>query len=91
MGLTAYNLSEKWWAISLTYYKYIYIYIYIYIFICMYVCICTYPKVNVSHNHRLELVIPWLNSRIYVVGSGQCNVKCKSYSRKIPFKQSTHS
>ena len=58
MGLTAYNLNEKWWAISLTYYIYIYIYI------------CTYPKENVSHNHRLELVIPWLNSRIYVVGSG---------------------
>ena len=59
MGLTAYNLSEKRWAISLTYlYKYIYIYI------------CTYPKENVSYNHRLELVISWLNSRIYVVGSG---------------------
>ena len=51
MGLTAYNLNEKWWAISLIY-------------------ICTYPKENVSHNHRLELVIPWLNSRIYVMGSG---------------------
>ena len=58
MGLTAYNLNEKRWAISLTYYIYIYIYI------------CTYPKENVSHNHRLELVIPWLNTRIYVVGSG---------------------
>ena len=56
MGLTAYNLNEKWWAISLTYYIYIYI--------------CTYPKENVSHNHRLELVIPWLNTRIYIVGSG---------------------
>ena len=54
MGLTAYNLNEKWWAISLTYYIYI----------------CTYLKENVDHNHRLELVIPWLNSRIYVVGSG---------------------
>ena len=54
MGLTAYNLNEKWWAISLTYYIYI----------------CAYPKENVSHNHRLELVIPWLNTRIYVVGSG---------------------
>ena len=58
MGLTAYNLNEKRWAISLTYYIYIYIYI------------CAYPKENVSHNHRLELVIPWLNTRIYVVGSG---------------------
>ena len=56
MGLTAYNLNEKWWAISLTYYIYIYI--------------CTYLKEKVNHNHRLELVIPWLNSRIYVVGSG---------------------
>ena len=59
MGLTAYNLSEKQWAISLTYYIHIYIYIYI----------CTYPKENVSHNHKLELVIPWLNSRIHVVRS----------------------
>ena len=25
MGLTAYNLNEKWWAISLTYYIYMYI------------------------------------------------------------------
>ena len=58
MGLTTYNLNEKRWAISLTYYTYIYIYI------------CTYPKENVSDNHRLELVISWLNSRIYVVGSG---------------------
>ena len=62
MGLTAYNLNEKRWAISLTYFIYIYIYIYIYI--------CTYPKENVSHNHILELVIPWLNSKIYIVGSG---------------------
>ena len=58
MGLTAYNLNEKWWAISLTYFIYIYIYI------------CTYLKENVSHNHRLELVIPWLNSKIYIVDSG---------------------
>ena len=57
MGLTTYNLNEKRWAISLTYY-----YIYIYI--------CTYPKENESHSHRLELVIPCLNSRIYVVGNG---------------------
>ena len=46
MGLTTYNLNEKWWAISLAYYIYIYIYMY------------TYPKENVSHSHRLELVIP---------------------------------
>ena len=45
MGLTPYYLNEKWWAMSLTYYIYI----------------CTYPKENVSHNHRLELVISWLN------------------------------
>ena len=31
MGLIAYNLNEKQWAISLTYYIYIYIYIYIYL------------------------------------------------------------
>ena len=54
MGLTAYNLNEKWWAISLTYFIYI----------------CTYLKENVSHNHRLELVIPWLNSKIYIMDSG---------------------
>ena len=42
----------------------LYIYIYIYIW-----------KKNVSYIHGLELVIPWLNSRIYVVGSGQFNVK----------------
>ena len=42
MGLTTYNLNEKRWAISLTYYIYI----------------CTYPKENLSHSHRLELVIP---------------------------------
>ena len=50
MGLTTYNLNETRWAISLTYYIFIY----------------TYPKENVSHRHRLELVIPSLNSRIYV-------------------------
>ena len=49
MGLTTYNLNEKWWAISLTY-----IYIYIY----------TYPKEKCRHNHGLELVILWLNSRM---------------------------
>ena len=49
MGLTAYNLNEKRWAISLTYYIYIYVHI---------------RKKNVRHNHRLELVISWLNSRM---------------------------
>ena len=36
----------------------------------IYIYTCTYPKENVSHNHTIELVIPRLNSRIYVVGSG---------------------
>ena len=52
MALTTYKLNEKRWAISLTYFIYIYIYI------------CTNPKENVSHNHILELVISWLNSRM---------------------------
>ena len=39
MGLTTYNLNEKRWAISLTYF--------------MYVCVHIQKK-NVSHNHRLE-------------------------------------
>ena len=54
MGLRTYNLNEKRCDILLTYY----------------VCICTYPKENVSDSHRLELVIPWLNSRVYVVSRG---------------------
>ena len=67
MGLTTYNLNEKWWAISLTY-----IYIYIY----------TYPKEKCRHNHGLELVILWLNSRMKSVYT---KLKCNNSSRKYPF------